>query len=188
MKSNIPYKFIAAASVVLSLTFCSMQQKHQEVQVLTPKEQQHIISETQCIAEALWFEAAGEGLVGQVAVLSVIHNRTLHRNYPDTYCGVIQQSRQFSYRNHLSAGQTRIKTPVNALERSVATQVQTLAFQAATGAFKPVLPQSVLHYHVASMKVAPKWAIQNKFCTNCKMKPKNPQFYVKIGSHHFLRS
>ena len=188
MKSNVPWKFLLAAAVVLSLTFCSMQQKQQEVQVLTKEQQMHIIRETQCISEALWFESASEPLEGKIAVLSVIHNRTLHRSYPSSYCEVIQQKYQFSYRNHLSAGQTMTKTPVNALERSVATQVQTLAFQAATGAFKPVLPQSVLHYHVAFMKIKPRWAIQNKFCTNCKMKSKNPKLYVTIGNHQFYRS
>ena len=91
---------------------------YQDVPVLTPKEQQHIIKETQCLHEALWFESASEPLKGKVAVLEVIHNRTLHKNYPDSYCGVIQQSRQFSYRNHLKKGQTMlIKTPLNAIER-----------------------------------------------------------------------
>ena len=189
MKSNIPYKFIAAASVVLSLTFCSMQQKHQSVPSITPKEQQHIIRETQCIRESLWFEARSEGIDGLKAVLSVIHNRKLHRKYPDSYCGVIQQSRQFSYRNHLKKGQSMaIKRPVNALEHSVATDVSTLAFKAATGVFKPSLPPSVVMYHAASIKVAPKWANQKEFCEKCKLNQKNPKLYAKIGSHHFYRS
>ena len=189
MKSNIPYKFIAAASVVLSLTFCSLQQKQQEVPVLTVEQQQHIIKETQCIREALWFESASEPLKGQVAVLEVIHNRTLHKNYPDSYCGVIQQSRQFSYRNHLKKGQFMlIKTPLNAIERKVATDVSTLAFNAAIGRLKPSLPPSVLWYHSKSMKTKPKWALQNKFCVDCKLNHKNPKLYAKIGSHHFYRS
>ena len=166
---NRPYKFLIAASVALSLTFCSLQSKHQSVPVLSPKEQQHIIKETRCLHEALWFESASEPLKGKVAVLEVIHNRTLHKNYPDSYCGVVQQSRQFSYRNHLKKGQTMlIKTPVNALERKVATDVSTLAFNAATGRLKPSLPPSVLWYHSTSMKVYPRWAIRNKFCVDCK--------------------
>lgn len=189
MKSNIPYKFLIAASVVLSLTFCSLQSKHQSVPVLSPKEQQHIIKETQCLHEALWFEAASEPLEGKVAVLEVIHNRTLHKDYPDNYCSVIQQSRQFSYRNHLKNGQFMlIKTPVNALERKVATDVSTLAFNAAMGRLKPSLPPSVLWYHVVSMKVYPRWTKPNKFCRKCKLKSKNPTRYATIGSHLFYRS
>lgn len=199
MKSNIPYKFLIAASVVLSLTFCSLQSKHQSVPTLTQEQQHKIIQETQCLHEALWFESRSEPLEGKVAVLEVIHNRTLHKDYPDSYCDVIQQSRQFSYRNHLRTGQFMlIKMPVNALERKVATDVSTLAFNAASGRLKPSLPPSVLWYHVASMKKKPQWAIVNKFCKdhnpvgiilrNCSSKQKNPRLYVTIGSHSFYRS
>lgn len=187
--SNIPWKFLIAASVVLSLTFCSLQSKHQSVPVLTPKEQQHIIKETQCLKESLWFEARSEGKAGIRAVLEVIHNRKLNLKYPDSYCGVIQQSRQFSYRNHLKKGQSMpLKTPLNAIERRVATDVSTLAFSAATGRLKPSLPPSVLWYYSDSMKVKPRWALQKEFCAECKMKSKNPKLYAKIGSHHFYRS
>lgn len=189
MKSNIPYKFLIAASVVLSLTFCSLQSKHQSVPALTPKEQQHIIKETQCLHEALWFESASEPLKGKVAVLEVIHNRKVSQKYPDSYCGVIHQRFQFSYRNHLKKGQfMSVKTPSNALERAVATDVSTLAFNAATGRLKPSLPPSVLWYHSTSMNVKPQWAIRNKFCRNCKMNQGNPRLYAKIGSHLFYRS
>lgn len=189
MKSNIPYKFLIATGVVLSLTFCSLQSKHQSVPSISPKEQQHIIRETQCIRESLWFEARSEGLDGMRAVLSVIHNRKLNLKYPDSYCGVIQQSRQFSYRNHLKKGQSMpIKTPLNAIERRVAMDVSTLAFEAATGAFKPSLPPSVVMYHTLSMKSYPKWALQNKFCTKCSSNQKNPKRYATIGSHLFYRS
>ena len=199
MKSNIPYKFLIAASVVLSFTFCSIQSKHQSVPVLSPKEQHHIIKETQCLHEVLWFEAASEPLEGKVAVLEVIHNRKMSLKYPDNYCGVIQQPRQFSYRNHLKKGQSMsIKTPLNASERQVATDVSTLAFNAASGRLKPSLPPSVLWYHVASMKKKPQWALQNKFCRKCRLNPINPSttptglesptIYATIGSHLFYRS
>ena len=44
-----------------------------------------------CLAEALYFEARGETLVGQVAVAEVILNRVDHRSYPGSVCGVIRQ-------------------------------------------------------------------------------------------------
>lgn len=189
MKSNIPYKFLIAASVVLSLTFCSLQSKHQSVPVLTPKEQQHIIKETQCLKEAMWFESRSEGKDGMRAVLSVIHNRTLHKDYPSSYCGVIHQRFQFSYRNHLKKGQFMlIKTPLNASERKVATDVSTLAFNAVSGRLKPSLPPSVLWYHSASMKSYPRWSNRKSFCAKCKLNQKNPRLYAKIGSHLFYRS
>lgn len=196
MKSNIPYKFIAASSVVLSLTFCSMQQKHQEVQVLTPKEQQHIIRETQCLKEVIFHEARGEPLEGQLAVLSVVQNRKNSGKYPSTFCGVIKQKSQFSYRN--GKGQGLIKTPYKPSEELIRATIGHWAFQAAVGSFKGTVEDSVMFYHSASMKVVPKWANQNKFCVRsqpcwdcsaeCKLKSKNPKLYAKIGSHHFYRS
>lgn len=48
-------------------------------------------AEWQCLAEALYFEARGEGLEGQVAVAEVILNRVDSPAYPDTICGVTRQ-------------------------------------------------------------------------------------------------
>lgn len=58
-------------------------------------------SEWECLAEALYFEARGETLTGQVAVAEVILNRVDSGQFPDTVCGVVNQSSgrgcQFSY-------------------------------------------------------------------------------------------
>lgn len=60
--------------------------------------------EWKCLTEALYFEARGEPLVGQVAVAEVILNRVDRDDYPDTICGVVGQGAggklhrcQFSY-------------------------------------------------------------------------------------------
>jgi hypothetical protein len=56
-----------------------------------------------CLTEALYFEARGESLTGQIAVAEVILNRVDSKRYPDTICGVISQGEhrrhacQFSY-------------------------------------------------------------------------------------------
>ena len=44
-----------------------------------------------CLAQALYFEARGESLKGQIAVAEVILNRVDSRAFPDTLCGVINQ-------------------------------------------------------------------------------------------------
>lgn len=163
-----------------------MQQKHQEVQVLTPKEQQHIIRETQCLKEVIFHEARGEPLEGQLAVLSVVQNRKNSGKYPSTFCGVIKQNRQFSYRN--GKGQGLIKTPYKPSEELIRATIGHWAFTAAVGAFKGTVGDSVMYYHAASMKSKPKWANQNKFCMNCSSNQKNPKLYAKIGSHNFYRS
>lgn len=55
----------------------------------------------QCLATALYFEARGEGVEGQVAVAEVILNRVDSGLYPRTVCGVVKQGGrggcQFSY-------------------------------------------------------------------------------------------
>ena len=48
----------------------------------------------QCLAEAIYFEARGESLAGQVAVAEVILNRVDSPNYPGTVCGVVKQGQE----------------------------------------------------------------------------------------------
>jgi hypothetical protein len=48
-----------------------------------------ISSQIDCLAQAVYYEARSEGLVGQLAVAQVVLNRVRNRNYPDTICGVV---------------------------------------------------------------------------------------------------
>lgn len=45
-----------------------------------------------CLAQNVYYEAKGESLQGQFAVASVTLNRVRSARYPDTICGVVQQS------------------------------------------------------------------------------------------------
>ena len=51
----------------------------------------------QCLAQAVYFEARGEPLAGQLAVARVVINRTASRQYPSDYCSVVTQRAQFSF-------------------------------------------------------------------------------------------
>ncbi len=59
--------------------------------------------EWRCLTEALYHEARGEPLEGQIAVAEVILNRRDSGRYPETVCGVVRQGTgekwmcQFSY-------------------------------------------------------------------------------------------
>lgn len=53
--------------------------------------------ELECLAGAVYFEARGEPLVGQLAVAEVIINRSASRHFPASYCGVVKQKSQFSF-------------------------------------------------------------------------------------------
>jgi spore germination cell wall hydrolase CwlJ-like protein len=48
-------------------------------------------SEQRCLAEALYYEARGEGHDGQMAVAEVVIRRSKTRGYPSTICGVVYQ-------------------------------------------------------------------------------------------------
>ena len=51
----------------------------------------------QCLAGAIFFEARGEPLAGQLAVAEVIVNRAASGRFPASYCGVVTQKSQFSF-------------------------------------------------------------------------------------------
>lgn len=53
--------------------------------------------EMRCLAGAVYFEARGEALAGQLAVAQVIINRTEDGRFPRSYCGVVAQPGQFSF-------------------------------------------------------------------------------------------
>ena len=53
--------------------------------------------EANCIAVAVYHEARGETLEGQLAVARVIMNRAASGRYPASWCGVVKQPWQFSF-------------------------------------------------------------------------------------------
>ena len=59
--------------------------------------------ELKCLSEALYFEARGEQIEGQIAVADVIINRKNSSQFPSTICGVVSEGAhkrhacQFSY-------------------------------------------------------------------------------------------
>lgn len=53
--------------------------------------------ESNCLATAVYFEARGEALEGQLAVARVVMNRAGSGRYPPTYCATVRQPAQFSF-------------------------------------------------------------------------------------------
>lgn len=56
-------------------------------------------AEEECLAGAVYFEARGESLSGQLAVAEVVLNRAASGQYPTTLCEVVTQPWQFSFVN-----------------------------------------------------------------------------------------
>ncbi|MGB8402307.1 cell wall hydrolase [Bradyrhizobium sp.] len=50
-------------------------------------------SSEKCLAEAIYFEARGEAVRGQIAVAQVVLNRAFSGFYPNTVCGVVYQNK-----------------------------------------------------------------------------------------------
>jgi spore germination cell wall hydrolase CwlJ-like protein len=50
-----------------------------------------------CLTEAIYFEARGEAVRGQIAVAQVVMNRTFSGYYPTTVCGVVYQNKARHY-------------------------------------------------------------------------------------------
>src|SRR6476660_8198222 len=64
---------------------------------MTPAERRNLYEtarprEEKCLAEAVYFEARGEPVRGQIAVAQVVVNRAFSGYYPETVCGVVYQN------------------------------------------------------------------------------------------------
>ena len=67
--------------------------------------------ELHCLAGAVYFEARGEPLAGQLAVAQVIINRSEDARFPGSYCGVVRQKGQFSFMRGSRMPQIRTGSP-----------------------------------------------------------------------------
>ena len=103
--------------------------------------------EEHCLASAIYFEARGESLEGQLAVAEVVLNRAQSGRYPASLCGVVVQPAQFSFvRRGVIPAANRAS---EAWRRAVA-----IARIAKAGATR-LLSGDVLWYH--ANYVAPSW-------------------------------
>ncbi|WP_156839771.1 cell wall hydrolase [Novosphingobium aquimarinum] len=105
--------------------------------------------EMQCLAGAIYFEARGESLPGQLAVGRVIVNRAASGRFPNSYCGVVYQRSQFSFVRGGSMPQ--IRTSSAAWRRAVA-----VAHIADKGSWDSPA-KGALFFHAA--RVSPNWRL-----------------------------
>ena len=125
--------------------------------------------ELECLAEAVYFEARGEDLIGQLAVAEVILNRVDSDMFPGSICAVISEganklnSCQFSYN---CDGKPEI-----IIETKAYSRILKLSDFIHSGSAR-LLTGGAVFYH--SDKVNPSWAK--------KFKKTN-----KIGRHLFYK-
>ena len=115
-----------------------------------------------CLAKAVYFEARGESLEGQLAVAEVVLNRAASGIYPSDVCGVITQRAQFSFIRNGA-----FPTP----DRGSSSWQTALAItHVARSGLARVVSSDVLWYH--ANYVAPRWG---RFHTQV----------ARIGAHIF---
>jgi N-acetylmuramoyl-L-alanine amidase len=118
-----------------------------------------------CLATAVYFEARGESVDGQLAVARVVMNRAASGKYPGSWCEVVKQPWQFSFVRH---GQfPSIDTGSTSWARA-----QGIARLAMTNVI-PSVSNDVLWYHADY--VAPSWG-------------RRLAMVQKIGAHIFYRA
>lgn len=129
-------------------------------------------AEKNCLKNALYYEARSEGKLGILAVASVIENRKNSAVYPNEYCGVINQHKQFSYTLLKKPNVEAIEGRLKASDRVAYLQVSEVADKMLEGRFESVLPPNVLHY--ATTKISNAWT-------------KTKKVYATIGNHRFYK-
>ena len=123
--------------------------------------------EANCIATAVYHEARGESLEGQLAVAKVIMNRAASGKYPASWCGVVRQPWQFSFVNPRTGYMPSVDLASAAWRKALG--VTRLAVANAVSS----VPSDCLWYHADY--VAPSWG---RRLTRVE----------KIGAHIFYRS
>lgn len=121
--------------------------------------------EQDCLASAVYFEARGESLEGQLAVAEVVMNRAASGRYPSTICGVVEQPWQFSFVNRTG------RIP-NANRDSAAWSRAVAIARIAQDGVTDQLSEDCLWYHADY--VSPSWGRRLNRVT-------------KIGLHIFYR-
>ena len=120
-----------------------------------------------CLATAVYFEARGESLDGQLAVARVVMNRAASGKYPPDWCSVVKQPWQFSFVNPHTGQFPAIDTGSAAWARA-----QGIA-RVAISNVVPSLEPDVLWYHATY--VAPSWGHRLSMVE-------------RIGAHIFYRA
>lgn len=126
-----------------------------------------LTDEANCIAVAVYHEARGESLEGQMAVAKVIMNRAASGKYPTSWCGVVKQPWQFSFVNPRTGYMPSVDQASAAWRKALG--VTRLAVANAV----PSVSNDCLWYHADY--VAPSWG-------------RRLTRVDKIGAHIFYRS
>ena len=109
----------------------------------------------ECIVDAIAGEAIGEPLEGQKAIVEVIINRTNSKNYPNTFCEVVHQNKQFSYLESDGKYKQIYKHPKKVYE--LTKMVYKHLYDIEKNKKNRVIPDCVTHFDGTAFK-KPSWS------------------------------
>jgi hypothetical protein len=125
--------------------------------------------EWRCLTEAMYFEARGEGIAGQVAVAEVVLNRVDSVQYPNSVCAVVLQGAENSGACQFSYNCDGVKNRV--ANKRAWERIGKIAWLMLQGRPR-TLTDEALYFH--STAVRPSWS--RKYVRT-----------AKIGRHVFYR-
>ena len=123
-------------------------------------------SREDCLAANIYHEARGESLAGQYMVAYVTMNRVRSTNYPNTICGVVKQSKQFSW---FKKGVSKFPTNKEEWDRACSVAIKFLLEEPIS---KIDLSEGALYYHAVYVK--PSWRLRKTYLG-------------RVGNHLFYR-
>jgi len=120
--------------------------------------------ELDCLAEAVYFEARSEPFVAQIAVGNVIYNRVMSNKFPNTFCGVVHQSKR-NKQGKLIKHRCQFSYYCDGKEENMYDyEAYELSKRIAQLVIKGVIIDSIrgaTHYHANYVK--PKWSLEKKY-------------------------
>ncbi len=142
------------------------------VNKLKPVLQDEPVGDALCLTQAIYFEARGEPLEGQLAVAQVVLNRYANPHYPKSICGVV-------YEHHANAASFACqfsfscdKWPDVVWNRDAWAMAKTIAFLANSRRLPDITGGRATHYHTTW--VSPDWSYKIEFTRT-------------LGNHIFYR-
>ena len=127
-------------------------------------------SELKCLSEALYFEARGEQIEGQIAVADVIINRKNSNRFPSTICGVVSEG---SHKKHACQFSYNCDGKLELIyDKKTYSRIAKLSSMMLNGAFSD-LTNGATFFHAS--EVSPSWSKKFKKTR-------------KIGRHMFYKN
>ena len=133
-------------------------------------------NEYRCAVRNLYHEGRGEGLIGQAYIVKTVLNRVRDTKHPHSVCGVIYQSKQFSWTHQIPKNKQQVPNKTTS-EKELLKQLEALSTVVILLDRVGIdFTQESQFYH--SVKVKPNWDYSKLEKTNVV---DNHVFYKRKG-------